>query len=109
MRALVVEDDPRTRKALCELLAEFGHEAAEAGGVAEASAAYRDLPPDVAIVDLGLPDGDGLDLVKQAPSGTAVLVLTGQGSVRNAVEAMKAGAHYFFVKPRRPQQLRGAL
>ena len=109
MRALVVEDDPRTRRALAELLLELGHEAAEAGGVAEAAAAYRDSPPEVAIVDLGLPDGDGLVLVREAPAGTAVLVLTGQGSVRNAVEAMKAGAHDFFVKPLRPAQLRAAL
>jgi DNA-binding NtrC family response regulator len=109
VKTLVVEDDPRTRRALAELLVELGHEAAEAGSVAEAAAAYRDAPPDVAIVDLGLPDGDGLDLVREAPAGTAVLVLTGQGSVRSAVEAMKAGAHDFFVKPLRPPQLRAAL
>ncbi|MCL4806683.1 MAG: sigma-54 dependent transcriptional regulator [Thermoanaerobaculia bacterium] len=109
MRTLVVEDDPRTRRALAELLVELGHEAIEAGSMAEASALYRSAPPDVAIVDLGLPDGDGLDLVREAPAGTAVLVLTGQGSVRNAVEAMKAGAHDFFVKPLRPPQLRAAL
>ena len=109
MRTLVVEDDPRTRRALAELLAELGHEAVEAGSVAEGVAAFRRSAPDVAIVDLGLPDGDGLDLVRGAPAGTAVLVLTGQGSVRNAVEAMKAGAHDFFVKPLRPPQLRAAL
>lgn len=109
MRALVVEDDPGTRRALVELLAEMGHEAAEAGTVADAAAAFRRVPPDVAVVDLGLPDGDGLDLVRQAPEGTAVLVLTGQGSVRTAVEAMKAGAHDYLVKPLRPAQLRAAL
>ncbi|MBK9966160.1 MAG: sigma-54-dependent Fis family transcriptional regulator [Holophagales bacterium] len=109
MKTLVVEDDPRTRRALAELLAELGHEATEAGSVAEGFAAFRRSTPDVAIVDLGLPDGDGLDLVRGAPQGTAVLVLTGQGSVRNAVEAMKAGAYDFLVKPLRPAQLRAAL
>ncbi|MBK6403709.1 MAG: sigma-54-dependent Fis family transcriptional regulator [Holophagales bacterium] len=109
MRVLVVEDDPRSRRALADLLAELGHQPAEAGSVADAIAAYRDLTPDVAIVDLGLPDGNGLDLVSGAPPGTSVFVLTGQGSVRNAVDAMKAGAHDFFVKPLRPPQLRAAL
>ena len=109
MRTLVVEDDPGARRALAELLVELGHETAEAGTVAEGGAALRDDAPDVAIVDLGLPDGDGLDLVREAPPRTAVLVLTGQGSVRNAVEAMKAGAHDFLVKPLRLAQLRAAL
>jgi len=109
VKALVVEDDAGARLALAELLGELGHEAAEAGTVAEGSEALRDDPPDVAIVDLGLPDGDGLDLVREAPPRTAVLVLTGQGSVRNAVEAMKAGAHDFLVKPLRLAQLRAAL
>ncbi len=109
MKALVVEDDPGTREALMELLAGLGHETEGAGSVAEATAAYRRAPPDVALVDLGLPDGDGLDVVRSAPGGTAVLVLTGQGSVRTAVDAMKAGAHDFLVKPLRPQQLLAAL
>lgn len=109
MKALVVEDDPGTRRALAELLDELGHESAEAASVAEGLAAFRRAAPDVAIVDLGLPDGDGLDLVRSAPEGTAVLVLTGQGSVRNAVEAMKAGAYDFLVKPLRPSQLRATL
>ncbi|HMM36296.1 MAG TPA: sigma-54 dependent transcriptional regulator, partial [Thermoanaerobaculia bacterium] len=108
-KALVVEDDPGARRALAELLVELGHEPAEVGTVAEALASLEGSPPDVAIVDLGLPDGDGLDVVRAAPGATAVLVLTGQGSVRNAVEAMKAGAHDFLVKPLRLPQLRAAL
>ena len=109
MKALVVEDDPGARRALAELLVELGHEPAEAGSVAGALASLEGDPPDVAIVDLGLPDGDGLEVVRAAPGATAVLVLTGQGSVRNAVEAMKAGAHDFLVKPLRLPQLRAAL
>jgi len=109
MKALVVEDDPGARRALAELLVELGHEPAGVGSVAEALASLEGDPPDVAIVDLGLPDGDGLDVVRAAPGATAVLVLTGQGSVRNAVEAMKAGAHDFLVKPLRLPQLHAAL
>ncbi|MHB8798431.1 MAG: sigma-54-dependent transcriptional regulator [Thermoanaerobaculia bacterium] len=110
MKALVVEDDPGARRALAELLVELGHEPAEVGNVADALVSLEGDPPDVAIVDLGLPDGDGLDVVRAAaPGSTAVLVLTGQGSVRNAVEAMKAGAHDFLVKPLRLPQLRAAL
>lgn len=112
MNILVVEDEPGAREALVELVKELGYEASAAGSVAEAGAALARLAPDVCITDLGLPDGDGLDVVRAAKTAGRdcdVLVLTGRGSIQAAVEAMKAGAHDFLLKPLKTAQLATAL
>ncbi len=80
--------------------------------MAEALTALGLFSPDVCITDLGLPDGDGLDVVRAAKAtgrDCSVLVLTGKGSVRTAVEAMKAGAHDYLLKPLKAAQLTTAL
>ncbi|MFN7987350.1 MAG: sigma-54 dependent transcriptional regulator [Thermoanaerobaculia bacterium] len=112
MNVLVVEDEAGARGALVELVKELGYEVSSAGSVAEASEALARATPDVCITDLGLPDGDGLDVVRAAKGAgrdCAVLVLTGKGSIRTAVEAMKAGAHDFLLKPLKATQLETAL
>jgi DNA-binding NtrC family response regulator len=112
MNVLVVEDEPGAREALVDLVKELGYEASAAGSVAEAEAALSRHVPDVCITDLGLPDGDGLDVVRAAKAAGRdcdVLVLTGKGSIRSAVEAMKAGAHDFLLKPLKTAQLATAL
>ncbi len=112
MNVLVVEDEPGSREALVELVKELGYEASSADSVAEAGAAIARSVPDVCITDLGLPDGDGLDVVRAAKAAGRecdVLVLTGKGSIRSAVEAMKAGAHDFLLKPLKTAQLATAL
>lgn len=68
----------------------------------EALAAIRKSVPDVVLLDLGLPDMDGLDILKlvheeQIP--TTVIIITAQGSLNVAVEAMRSGAYDFLVKP----------
>src|SRR5215831_21291384 len=68
----------------------------------EAEETFATWVPDVALVDLMLPDANGADLVRQfkmTSPGTEVLVISGQGSIQRAVEAMKAGASYFLEKP----------
>ncbi len=112
MKVLVVEDEVGAREALVDLVKELGYEASSAGSVAEAGEALALAAPDVCITDLGLPDGDGLDVVRAAKAAAgdcAVLVLTGKGSVRTAVEAMKAGAHDYLLKPLKLAQLATAL
>ena len=112
MKVLVVEDEPGARVALVGLVKELGYDASPAGTVAEAVEALESIGPDVCITDLGLPDGDGLDVVRAAKAAgrdCAVLVLTGKGSVRSAVEAMKAGAHDYLLKPLKATQLETAL
>ena len=112
MKVLVVEDEPGVRASLVELIQELGYEASAVGSVADARDALTRQAPDVCIADLGLPDGNGLDVVRAAKAGRAdcaVLVLTGQGSILAAVEAMKAGAHDFLLKPLKPALLASAL
>ncbi|MFI5180080.1 MAG: sigma-54-dependent transcriptional regulator [Thermoanaerobaculia bacterium] len=112
MNVLVVEDEPGARAALVELVRELGYETSTAGTVAEAREALGRLATDVCITDLGLPDGDGLDVVRAAKVAGRecdVLVLTGRGSIQAAVEAMKAGAHDFLLKPLKAAQLATAL
>jgi DNA-binding NtrC family response regulator len=112
MNVLVVEDEVGARGALVELVTELGYAASAVGSVSEAREALARLAPDVCITDLGLPDGDGLDVVRAAKAEgreCAVVVLTGRGSVRSAVEAMKAGAHDFLLKPLKASQLEATL
>jgi two-component system response regulator AtoC len=112
VKVLVVEDEPGVRASLVELIQELGYEASAVGSVADARDALTRLAPDVCLTDLGLPDGDGLDVVRAAKTGgagCAVLVLTGRGSIVAAVEAMKAGAHDFLLKPLKPALLASTL
>ncbi len=112
MKLLVVEDEPRVRASLVELIQELGYEASAVGSVAEARDALTRGAPDVCITDLGLPDGDGLDVIRAAKAvrpDSAVLVLTGKGSILAAVDAMRAGAYDFLLKPLKPTLLASAL
>ncbi|HEX7615545.1 MAG TPA: sigma 54-interacting transcriptional regulator, partial [Thermoanaerobaculia bacterium] len=112
MKVLVVEDEPRVRASLVELIQELGYEASAVGSVADARDALTRGEPDVCITDLGLPDGNGLDVVRAAKAArpdSAVLVLTGKGSILAAVEAMRAGAHDFLLKPLKPTLLAATL
>ncbi len=108
MKVLVVEDDLATRTGLEELLVELG---AEALGVATIEAARRGLEefgPDLCLTDLVLPDGDGIEVIRAARASSPtreVVVLTGHGTVKSAVEAMKAGAFDFLLKPLKPAHL----
>jgi DNA-binding NtrC family response regulator len=112
MKILVVEDDRDTRQGLQMLLEEFRLEVRAAATLAEARAALASFDPDVCLTDLQLPDGDGLDFVRAARAGDPrreIVVLTGHGSLDSAVEAMKAGAFDYLVKPLRPVQLEAVL
>ena len=112
MKVLVVEDEPGVRASLVELIQELGYEVSAVESVADARAALTRGAPDVCIADLGLPDGNGLDVVRAAKAGRsdcAVVVLTGQGSILAAVEAMRAGAHDFLLKPLKPALLASTL
>ena len=108
MKVLVVEDDAETRDILQAFLADTGLDVRTAATLAEAKAALSAFDPDVCLTDLKLPDGDGLDLLREAGAGGSAretVVLTGHGSIDTAIEAMKAGAFDFLLKPLRPSQL----
>jgi DNA-binding NtrC family response regulator len=101
-RLLVVDDERLIRTSLERALSALGHDAEAADSLAAASAALARTRFDVVILDLKLPDGSGLELVRrlgaESPE-TKVVVITAHGTVDAAVEAMKLGAFDFVNKP----------
>jgi|WetSurMetagenome_2_1015567.scaffolds.fasta_scaffold00689_2 two-component system, NtrC family, response regulator PilR len=102
MRALVLDDEQGIRKTLRVILAEGGIEVYEAGSLAEAQALVKDYYFDLAVVDIRLPDGSGIDVlrnIKEISPETVVLVITAFASTETAIETMKAGAYDYVTKP----------
>lgn len=108
MRALIVEDDAVYGPALMRAMERRGIEA-ELRPSVEAALAFED-EVDVAVVDLALPDGSGIDVVRAlAAAGVRVVVLTGHGTIPATVECMRLGAVDFLTKPVSTDELIGAL
>ena len=108
MRVLIVEDDLATRKGLEESIRDLGGETRSVGTVKEAARAIEEFDPRLLIVDIHLPDGDGIDILRSAretEGDREGIVITGQGSIDNAIEALRAGAADYLLKPLRPAQL----
>ena len=99
---LVIDDDDVVRKTCVELLEARGHKTLSAASVGEGLRLFAEHRPAAVLLDLRLPDGTGIDVLRelqrQAP-GTPVIVISGHGSVAEAVEAMKVGATDFLEKP----------
>jgi two-component system, NtrC family, nitrogen regulation response regulator NtrX len=99
---LVIDDDDAVRKTCVELLEARGHKTFSAATVGEGLRLFSEHRPAAVLLDLRLPDGTGIDVLRelqrQAP-GTPVVVISGLGSVSEAVEAMKVGATDFLEKP----------
>ena len=108
MKVLIVEDDLATRKGLEESIRDLGGETRSVGTVKEAARAVEEFDPRLMIVDIHLPDGDGIEILRAAretdPDREGI-VITGQGSIDNAIEALRAGAVDYLLKPLRPAQL----
>jgi two-component system, NtrC family, response regulator PilR len=102
MRALVLDDEQSIRKTLKVILAESEIEVFEAGSLAEAQSLVKDYYFDMAVVDIRLPDGSGIDVlrnIKDTNPETVVLVITAFASTETAIETMKAGAYDYVTKP----------
>lgn len=104
---LLLEDDAALRKRLAAHLRAAGAEVKEAVNVDHARKLLRDAPFDFALIDLHLPDGEGIDLLrgKQFSETTGVVVMTAFGNIAKAVEAMRLGAGDYLAKPFDPQEL----
>lgn len=104
---LLLEDDPPLRRRLAAHLRALKAEVTEASTIEEARRLLRDLRFDFALVDLHLPDGEALELLRDGAfsENTGVVVMTGFGGVRNAVEAMRLGAGDYLAKPFEPEEL----
>jgi two-component system, OmpR family, KDP operon response regulator KdpE len=101
LRALVVEDDPAIRSMLQSTLAVEGFEVQTAVSVSEARALLRHSPPDVVLLDLGLPDGDGSELVRDVRQRQRipVLVISARHQEAEKVKLLDAGADDYLTKP----------
>jgi two-component system, NtrC family, nitrogen regulation response regulator NtrX len=99
---LVIDDDEGVRKTCVELLKARGHDTLAAASVGEGLRLFASRHPAAVILDLKLPDGTGVDVLRalqRLVPGIPVIVISGYGSVAEAVEAMKAGAAEFIEKP----------
>ena len=99
---LVVDDEEAVRELLVKLLQSAGHRVRAVGSVREAHASLKASPVSLLITDVKLPDQDGIALLQQAcehDHRMMGLVMTGYGTVDLAVQAMKAGAAEFLMKP----------
>lgn len=100
-RLLVVEDDHRIRCELLEALHQEGYDTRVAVALKDARHALQESFAAV-ILDLGLPDGDGLDLIRELRSsgrGVPIIVLTARDAAEQRVEGLEAGADDYMVKP----------
>jgi DNA-binding response OmpR family regulator len=98
MRVLLVDDDLRFATALTAALRRSGYEVEHAP---TASAAFAAPPCDVVLLDIGLPDGDGVDVCRRLreTSDVAIIMLTARGEERNRVIGLRSGADDYVSKP----------
>ena len=108
---LVVEDDDETRDYIAQALESDGgaYAVTAADSVAPALRALRYEPPDVLLVDIGLPDGSGLELIRcarESSNDIAVLVISVFGDESSVFAAIEAGAQGYLLKSEAPKDLR---
>ncbi|MBL8910166.1 MAG: response regulator transcription factor [Archangium sp.] len=107
-RVLVVEDDSTLRLALCDNLEDEGYAVTPAATLAEARKQLSSAPPDVVVLDLMLPDGDGTTLcreLRKAKTTARILMLTARTLEDDLVKGFEAGADDYLAKPYRLREL----
>ena len=111
LHALIIDDDTNFRRSLELLVRREGFVTRTAGSLAEAREGLAAGTPDVFLVDLTLPDGDGLAWLRSEPAASTaeVIVITGSTSVDAAVDALHGGALDYLTKPIDRARLRSAL
>jgi len=100
-RVLIVEDEPQILRTLAITVRASGYEVATAGTAAEALSVAGRHPPDLVLLDLGLPDRDGIHVIEALRSWTDVpiIVLSGRTGSDDKVSALDAGADDYMTKP----------
>jgi two-component system response regulator RegA len=109
---LLVDDDEVLRERLATAIRARGYEVRTAGSADEALREVAKDSPEMAVLDLKMPGGSGLDLLKElrrADPHTRVLMLTGYGSIATAVEAVREGAVGYLPKPADADEILAAL
>ena len=111
-RLFVVDDDPFMIELLSESLSEAGYDVTSAQNGADALHSINTHEFEVAIVDLSLPDTDGMDLIRQiadvAPDAQ-ILIMTGYPSLDSAIQALQEGAQDYIVKPFKVPEMLAAV
>jgi DNA-binding NtrC family response regulator len=100
---LVVDDEPDIREVVRDILEDEGYEVSLAENGETARASFAQHTPDLVLLDIWMPDVDGITLLKEWSSGNGpacpVVVMSGHGTVETAIEATRLGAHDFVQKP----------
>ncbi|HEY5228108.1 MAG TPA: sigma-54 dependent transcriptional regulator [Opitutaceae bacterium] len=104
---LLLEDDAPLRKRLAAFLRQQGAEVTEAGQLADARRQLKEMRFEFALLDMHLPDGDVLSLLREGAfsENTGLVVMTAFGGVKQAVEAMRLGASDYLSKPFEPEEI----
>ena len=108
LHVLVIEDELAARQVLAAVVRKAGYSVDEAADIAEAAAKLSHGDVDVALCDIQLPDGHGIDLLKQNRAlglDTAFIMVTAFASVETAVEALRASAYDYIIKPVRHEEV----
>ena len=102
-RTLVIDDEPRIRSIISALLGEQGYDVRTASSGEEGIAAYREFLPAVVVLDMRMPGMDGMAVLRtlneELRVDCKIIIVTGHGEVRSAVEAIKQGAFDYIQKP----------
>ena len=104
---LVVDDDQALAEMLGIVLRKEGYDVATCGDGGRALAMFRELKPDLVLLDVMLPSLDGIEVASQlrAESGVPIVMLTARTDTRDVVAGLEAGADDYVVKPFKPQEL----
>ena len=111
-KILIADDDASSREAMAQLAVTWGYRVESASDGQEALARVRETRPDIIVTDLVMPNMGGMNLLhalKEAQPDCLVVIVTGQGSVDTAVEAIRGGAYDYIEKPLEPHRLRLVL
>ena len=112
MRLLLVEDEPQLRENLHQFLVSADYSVDSAGDGKEGLYLGSEHPYDIAIIDIGLPELDGIQLIKRLREDNIsfpILILTARGNWQDKVEGLEAGADDYLVKPFHNEELRARL
>lgn len=103
----ILDDEPEIRRMLSDALEEAGFRTASFARATEFEAALNSMAPDVCLVDLGLPDRDGLTLVHRLAleSGASIIIISGRAQVQDKVTGLELGADDYIIKPFEPAEV----
>ena len=103
----ILDDEPEIRSMLADALQDAGFRTMSFGRATEFEAALKSTAPDVCLVDLGLPDKDGLTLVHRLAleQGASVIIISGRAQVQDRVTGLELGADDYIIKPFDPAEV----